>query len=154
MLQLIQSVVGEPDFRLQVIALEVERLVLAKRRWRGVAADGTQFGFELETPLKDGATIWQTDLGRYVVRQRPEAVLQISLEVPPSAAAGIGWAIGNLHLELCAEKERLLALDDPAVRQLLDRLGVAYLATVAIFRAGHFARGEKASHELGPSHRH
>jgi urease accessory protein UreE len=29
----------------------VERLKLAKRRWRGAATDGEEFGFDLEKPL-------------------------------------------------------------------------------------------------------
>ena len=34
------------------IPLTVERRVLAKRRWRGKAEDGTDFGFDLDVPLK------------------------------------------------------------------------------------------------------
>ena len=132
----------------------VDRLRLAKRLWRGVAADGTEFGFELETPLRDGAAIWQTATARYVIRQQPEPVLEISLEVAPSAAAGLGWAIGNLHLELSAEPTRLLAPDDLAVRQLLDRLTVAYKPVMAVFRPGRFARGDRQIHEHGPGHKH
>ena len=33
------------------ISLTVERRVLAKRRWRGEAEDGTDFGFDLVSPL-------------------------------------------------------------------------------------------------------
>ena len=91
---------------------------------------------------------------RYVIRQQPEPVLEIPLDVTPSAAAGIGWAIGNLHLELSAEPTRLFAPDDPAARQLLDRLRVPYRPGAAVFRTGRFARGDRSSHELGPSHRH
>ncbi len=90
-----------------------------------------------------------------MVRQIPEPVVEISLEIAPSAAAGIAWAIGNLHLELQAEPARLLAPDEPAVRQLLERLKMPYTQTTAVFRPGRFARGnQNASHELGPSHRH
>ena len=74
--------------------------------------------------MGEGDVIWQTDVARYVIRQPEEAVVEVSLDLTPSAAAGIGWAIGNLHLELSAEANRLLALDEPAVRQLLDRLKV------------------------------
>ena len=81
-------------------------------------------------------------------------MLEISLEVAPSAAAGIGWAIGNLHMELSAEPTRLLAPDDPAVRQLLDRLSVSYRPISALFRPGRFSRGSQQPHEIGPSHKH
>jgi urease accessory protein len=89
-----------------------------------------------------------------VIRQPAEQLIEISLDVAPSAAAGIGWAVGNLHLELSAEANRLLALDEPAVRQVLDRLKVPYKQTTAIFRPGRFVRGVQSSHELGQSHKH
>jgi urease accessory protein len=146
--------VVSPDPALPEVGLRVDRRTLAKRLWRGVAADGTEFGFELEAPLTPEATIWQTATARYVVRQEPEAVLAVSLAIAPSAAVGIGWAVGNLHLELSADATRLLAPDEPAVRELLGRLSVPFTATTAVFRPGHFKRGALPAQELGPSHRH
>jgi urease accessory protein len=153
-MQLVSGPITQPDPALLEIGLPVARLTLAKRLWRGAAEDGAEFGFELEKPLKHGEVFWQTAAARYVVRQLPEHVVEISLDVAPSAAAGIGWAIGNLHLELASEPARLLALDEPAVRQLLERLQVPFKSTTALFRPGRFARGQLASHELGTSHRH
>ncbi len=153
-MQLINAPLPSPDSGLPEVALTVERITLAKRIWRGVAADGVEFGFELEKPLRHGESFWQTATARYVVQQTPEAVVEVSLDVAPSAAAGIGWAVGNLHLELQAEATRLLAPDEPAVRQLLDRLKVPFTQTTAIFRPGRFARGNQSTHELGPSHKH
>lgn len=155
LLTLVHSPVSQPEPAFAEVALRVDRITLAKRIWRGVAEDGREFGFELETRLKDGDVVFQRDGARYVIRQIPEAVVAISLDVAPSAAAGIGWAVGNLHLELQAEPTRLLALDEPAVRQLLERLKVPFTPTTAVFRPGRFARGDKAAaQELGPSHRH
>jgi urease accessory protein len=136
------------------VLLHADRQTLAKRLWRGAADDGVEFGFQLEAPLRDGEVFWQTAAVHYVVRQRPEPVVEISLAIAPSAAAGIGWAIGNLHLELAAEAHRLLAPDEPAVRQLLERLKVPYAATTGVFRPGRFVRGPQPAHELGASHRH
>ena len=153
-MQLISGPVISPDASLPEIILTVDRLTLAKRIWRGVVEDGAEFGFELTQRLQPGDTFWQTSLARYVVRQQPEAVLEVSLEMAPSAAAGIGWAVGNLHLELQSEPTRLLAPDEPAVRQLFTRLGVAFNPTTAVFRPGRFARGNLSTHELGPSHKH
>lgn len=82
-----------------------------------------------------------TSTVRYVVRQNPEALLAVALDVSPSAAAGIGWAIGNLHVELSAEPSRLLTPDTVATRQLLERLRVPYTITNDLFRPGRFARG-------------
>jgi urease accessory protein len=154
MLKLVAHEVSAPDPTLPEIALRADRFTLAKRLWRGTADDGTEFGFELAAPLKHGDTVFQTATARYVVRQAEEPVVEISLDVAPSAAAGIAWAIGNLHLELSAEPARLLAADEPAVRQLLDRLKVPYRQTTAIFRPGRFARGALPTHDLGPSHQH
>jgi urease accessory protein len=154
MLQLIHVPIVSPDQSLSGITLSVARLTVAKRIWRGTAADGVEFGFELERPLRHGDTFWQTATARYVIAQQPEAVVEVSLQVAPSAAAGIGWAVGNLHLELQAEPTRLLAPDEPAVRQLFERLKVSYTPTTAIFRPGRFARGNQSPDELGPSHKH
>jgi urease accessory protein len=117
-MQLVSGPLGVPDASLPEVPLNVDRLTLAKRLWRGRAEDGAEFGFELEKPLQHGAVFWQTATARYVIQQQPEAVVEIALEMAPSAAAGIGWAVGNLHLELQAESERLLAPDEPAVRPL------------------------------------
>jgi urease accessory protein len=154
-MQLVSAPVTSPDLTLPEIALKVERMTLAKRLWRGVAEDGAEFGFELAAPLKHGETFWQTATAHYVVQQQPEAVLEISLEaVAPSAAAGIGWAIGNLHLEFSSEPTRLLAPDEPALRQLFERLKIPSQPTTAVFRPGRFARGNQSVHELGPGHKH
>jgi urease accessory protein len=151
---IISAPVATPDPALPGVSLRAERLQLAKRIWRGSAEDGTEFGFELAAPLKHGDVFFQSASARYVIEQQPEALVEISLELAPSAAAGIGWAVGNLHLELQAEPTRLLALDEPAMRNLLERLKVPYRPVTAIFRPGRFARGSLPTHELGPSHRH
>jgi urease accessory protein len=154
MLHLVTQVLSTSDGSRPEIALRADRFTLAKRLWRGRADDGTEFGFELTVPLKHGDTVFQSEAARYVVRQGEEPVVVISLDLAPSAAAGIGWAVGNLHLELAAEPTRLIAADEPAVRQLLERLKVPYHATHALFRPGRFARGGLPIHELGPSHQH
>ncbi|MDP3073349.1 MAG: urease accessory protein UreE [Opitutaceae bacterium] len=153
-MHLITAQVAVPAPALPEIKLIIDRLTLAKRRWRGTAEDGQEFGFELEAPLKPGDECFHSATARYVIAQHPEPVVEISLEIAPSAAAGIGWAVGNLHLELQAEPTRLLAPDEPAVRQLLGRLKVPFRPTTAIFRPGRFARGPQPTHDLGPSHQH
>lgn len=154
MLHLVREPVAQPNSGLPEIALRADRFTLAKRLWRGTADDGMEFGFELTAPLKHGDVVFQNSSARYVIKQAEEPVVEISLDVAPSAAAGIGWAVGNLHLELSAEPTRLLAADEPAVRQLLDRLKVPFRQTTAIFRPGRFARGAQPTHDLGPSHKH
>jgi urease accessory protein len=153
-MQLVSGPLASADSSLPEIVLRVERLTLAKRLWRGTAEDGAEFGFELEAPLKHGDAFFQSATARYTVQQHPESVIEVSLDVAPSAAAGIGWAVGNLHLELQSEPTRLLAPDEPAVRQLFERLKVPFKPTTAIFRPGRFARGQQPTHDLGPSHKH
>lgn len=153
-MRLVSEPLTSADPALPEIAVRADRVTLAKRLWRGVADDGTEFGFELGVPLKHGDAVFQTTSARYIVAQHSEPVVEISLTLAPSAAAGIGWAIGNLHLELAAEPTRLLAPDESNVRQLLDRLKVPYRTTTAIFRPGRFARGDQITHELGASHKH
>jgi urease accessory protein len=153
-LKLVHGPLAANDAALPEIAVPVDRITVAKRLWRGVAEDGTEFGFDLNAPLKHGDAVFETPTARYVIRQNPEPVVEVSLDLAPSAAAGIGWAIGNLHLELAAEPTRLIAADEPAVRQLLERLKVPFQPTTAIFRPGRFARGNQTTHELGSSHQH
>lgn len=157
MLQLISAPVVQPDPALPVVELRVERRTVAKRLWRGVAADGAEFGFELSTPLKHGDTVWQTDAARYVIAQEPEAVLEVMIgNLPASATAGIGWAVGNLHLEFSSEATRLLTPDEPAARQLFARIQIEFNPTTAVFRPGRFKRSVTAPlvDELGSSHKH
>lgn len=156
---LIQQPVAEPNVALTRVLVRVDRQKLAKRLWRAVAEDGAEIGCELERPLQPGDTVFQTESTRYVIEQQPERVLEIALSgLPSSAVAGIAWAIGNLHLELMSEPERLITLDENAVRRLLDRIGIRYRETTTVFRPGRFARGEEnqkvPAHELGPSHKH
>lgn len=159
---LIAGPVATPDLSLPAVRLLVDRRRLAKRRWRGRAADGVEFGFALTAPLRPGDTFHERVGVRYVVEQEPEPVLAIALNaLPGAAAAAVGWAVGNLHLELSGEETRLLTPDEPAARQLLARLQIDYVVTEAVFRPGRFKRSAgmvtaapALPHELGSSHRH
>lgn len=154
---LVHAPVVAVDATLSPVELHVDRPTLAKRLWRGVAADGSEFGFELSAPLKPGDTFHQTGTARYMIVQEPEPVLEIPLgNLPASATAGIGWAVGNLHLEFSSEATRLLTPDEPAARQLFARIQVDYTPTTAVFRPGRFKRSVTAPlvDELGSSHKH
>ena len=99
-----------------------ERRQFLKRRWRGVAEDGEEFGFDLESRLPDGAVIWRTPTHDYVVHQEPEVVYVIRFAGVADAAL-IGWRIGNLHLPVEVAGDAVRVLHDPAVRQLCEREG-------------------------------
>ena len=62
-------------------------LTLAKRRWRGTAIDGAEFGFDLVHPLANGDVFAETETAVYRIAQQPEPVLEIPLESDPAAAA-------------------------------------------------------------------
>lgn len=128
-----------------MVAVRADRLKLAKRRWRAQADDGVEFGIDVETPLQDGDAIWATETARYVLRQEPEPVLEIPLDLAPDAAAVIGWSLGNLHLPVEAQPNRLLAPDEPGLRQTLDRLAIHYHPSTEVFRPGRFT-GTLAGH--------
>jgi urease accessory protein len=139
------------DSRLTEIAIPVERRQLAKRLWRAAATDGTEFGFELAGPLAHGAVVFANATTRYVIHQLPEPVLEIPLPPAPDAAAITGWAVGNLHFPIEAQPARLLAPDDTALRQSLERMGIAYRAINEVFRPHRLAAGATPhSHAAGP----
>jgi len=117
----------------QQIILAAERRLFLKRRWRATASDGTDFGFDLEERLCDGAVIWQHDGFDYVVRQVPEIVYRIALDNPGQAAL-VAWKTGNLHLPAQITGDAMLVLHDPAMAQLLEREGWSFSEPVVVFR--------------------
>lgn len=104
------------------VTLSAERRQFLKRRWRGIAEDGTEFGFDLETRLTDGGVIFHEAGKDYIVRQLPETVYEIPLE-SPSQAALVAWKIGNLHLPAQILNHSIRVLHDEAMAQLLAREG-------------------------------
>jgi urease accessory protein len=131
--ELIHHALPEQNAALPTVRIPVERLTLAKRRWRGVAEDGREFGFDLETPLLDHAAIFQSDTATYVLAQKYEPVLEIALGTDSPTAARLGWMIGNLHFQIEVVGEVVRVVDDPAVRQLFERERIAYTACKRVF---------------------
>ncbi len=149
---LIRAALAAVDSALPETAIPLDRLKLAKRRWRANAADGTDFGFEGETPLQHGDSVWTSARTRYVIRQLPEPVIEIALDRKPDASAVLGWIVGNLHFVIEAQPDRLLAPDDPALRQSLERLGIAFRATIGIFQPHRLAAAVAHSHAPANDH--
>jgi urease accessory protein len=150
-MNLVRTRLSAFDAALPEVAVRADRHTLARRLWRGTADDGSEFGFELEAALRDGDVVHAGTSARYVIRQAPEALLEIPLDVAPDAAAVIGWAVGNMHFPVEAQSTRLLAPDDTGLRSSLDRLGIHYHDCVAVFQPHQFA-GSLAGH--GHSHGH
>ena len=141
----IHSAVRLPDRAGTRIELTADRQMLAKRRWRGVAEDGTEFGFDLSEPLRDGAVILESEVSHYVLRQAAEPVLEIALEEAP-VAARIAWALGNLRLPIELEQNVLRVMDDPQVRLYLEREKIAYGIAARVFRP---IKGTPSTHANG-----
>ena len=133
-MHLVQNMVAECSERPanEQIRLVVERRLFLKRRWRGVAEDGTEFGFDLASRLKSGCVIHQTEQADYVVIQEPEAVYQIALRSPDQAAL-VGWKIGNLHFPVEITADAVRVTQDVAVRQLLERENWPYVEATVVF---------------------
>ena len=148
-MNLVSAPLPASDASLAEVSIRADRRKLSKRLWRGTADDGTEFGFELEAPLRHGQVVAQTPSARYVIRQDPEPVIEIPLDVDAAAAAVIGWSVGNLHFAIEAQANRILAPDDTGLRQALDRLGIHYHTGSEVFQPHAFA-GSLSGH----SHHH
>ena len=124
-----------------IVVLTADRGTLAKHRWRGVAQDGREFGFDLDQVLVDGSVFHRGAGKCYVISQASEPVLEIELGRDPVQAAVLAWQIGNLHFPIEVTESVIRSSDDPAIRQMLQREGIAWRPATAVFRpfksAGH-----------------
>src|SRR5437762_915310 len=115
-----------------------------ERRW-GRRRVTTQAGRTLALALPTGSVLTPGDIlhvgpGWYVVI---EAAREPVLAVTPRSreeALRIAFEVGNRHFTLAIDGERLLVPDDPAMDQLLGRLGAAFERVQSVFvpvGAGH-----------------
>jgi urease accessory protein len=128
--------------------LERDAVVLTaeERRWcrRRVT---TQAGRQVALALPTGSVMRPGDV-LYVARDWyvvVEAAAEPVLAVKPTSreeAIRVAFEVGNRHFALAVDGEALLVPDDPAMEQLLSRLGVAWQRTHAAFEP------------LGVTHRH
>lgn len=121
------------------IPLQAARWQLQKKRWRGEAADGQAFGFDLEQPLNHGTVFFQSDTAVYVIEQLSETVLYLPYPHEhhgQAHAAELGWQIGNLHFAAQFLAHGLQVESDPALIQLFERLHLPYEARQAILQLG------------------
>ncbi len=119
--------------------LEADAVVLTaeERRW-GRRRVKTRAGRELQLALPTGTTLTPGDIlhvahGWYV---RVEAAAERVLAVHPAdrhQAVRIAFEVGNRHFTLAVDSDRLLLPQDPAMEQLLTRLGVTFERTEAPF---------------------
>jgi urease accessory protein len=114
------------------IILHAERRLFLKRRWRGNAGDGTEFGFDLDARLIDGCVIFHGGGSDYIVRQLPETVYRVPFESPAHAAL-VAWKTGNLHLPAQILDDAILVLHDEAMANLLQREGWTFSEPEVLF---------------------
>lgn len=141
-MEIIRAPLLKWDESLPPTRIQVERMTLAKRRWRGVGEDDREFGFDLDLPLADGTCVFQTEAARYIITQKYEPVLEVALGADAPASARLGWIIGNLHFPLEVAGSIVRVADDPALRQLFAREHIPFVACKRVF------------HPLSGGHRH
>lgn len=147
-MNLITQAVPKVPENLEIVMVPVDRHKLARRRWRGTAADGTDFGFDVSEALSHGDCVYLTKTHAYMIEQSPEDCFLIQLK-EAQEAAWIGWMIGNLHFKAAFSDEGVLVPDDLAVEQMLDRESIHYHRVERVFQpskqGGH-------SHDHGHAH--
>ena len=132
-MNLITQVLTELPEGLETVPVPVDRHKLARRRWRGAATDGTDFGFDVAEALSNGDCIHVTDTKAYVIEQESEDCFLIALG-EPKEAAWVGWMVGNLHFKASFSNEGVLVQDDLAVEQMLEREHIHYHRVQRIFQ--------------------
>ncbi len=151
-MQLIKQAIEPSATGLPEAELVADRFKLQKRRWRGEASDGTDFGFELAEPLGHGAFFFESETHCYRIRQMPESVLAICLAGDATEAAETGWQIGNLHMPVQVVGGEIRISDDPAVRQLFTSMGIAFAIKDEIFQPMKGSNGAGHSHDHSHDH--
>jgi urease accessory protein len=142
----------------ELAALERDPLVLTaeERRW-GRRRVTTRAGRTLALALPTGSQLTPGDIlyvgpGWYVpIEAAPEPVLAVAPRSREESLR-VAFEVGNRHFTLALDGERLLVPDDPAMDQLLTRLGVAYERTVARFVP--LGAGHRHAHETVQGHAH
>ena len=107
------------------VVVRVCRVDLWKRRWRSVAEDGTGVAVALESPAKNGETLWGEE-GCFRVVQTPEEVVAIEMPAGVEMAAKIGWYLGNRHIPVEVRSDEMVVENFPSLTDSLERIGIAH----------------------------
>ena len=130
----------------ELSGLERDALVLTaeERRW-GRRRVTTRAGRALALALPTGSVLTPGEIlhvgaGWFVVIEAaPEPVLAVTPRSRDEAIR-VAFEVGNRHFTLAIDGDRLLVPEDPAMDQLLTRLGVAFERVRSVFvpvGAGH-----------------
>jgi urease accessory protein len=107
------------------------------RRWtrrKAQTTAGREIGlaFPTGTVLTVGSVLWMADEWYLQVEAAPEPVIAV-YPAAYAEALRICFEVGNRHFSVALDVERLLVPDDTAMVQLLDRLGVRWEKTEAVY---------------------
>jgi len=115
------------------VPLAVDRHTLAKRRWRGVAADGREFSFVLEEPLVHGAVFHASKTSFYVLLQEPERIVEVPLGSAANATR-VAWLFGSHHFPIEVKNGTIRVADSAAVRKLFVREHISFKERKGVFQ--------------------
>ena len=101
-MQLVRQPIEPSAAELPEVELVADRFKLQKRRWRGQAEDGSDFGFELSEPLEHGAFVRRMGV---VIHLAAHALAWLQ-----NVTLGEGHRVGAPLREEIATKERARAL--------------------------------------------
>jgi urease accessory protein len=132
-MEIIREPLAAPGRSVIEVMLPVDRHTISKLRWRGVAEDGKEFGFDLSEPIHDNEAFFYLDGTTYIIAQQPEAVLEIAVPPARADAARIGWLVGNLHFSIEVTTDVIRVADDSALRQVLLREDIAFEEVSRVF---------------------
>ena len=121
-------------------------LTWEERRWtrkRVLTSAGREVALALPTGsvLRPGAVIALEADWYLAVEGRPEPVLAITPR-DRTEAIRVAFDVGNRHFSLALDGDVILVPDDPAMEQLVQRLGVPWERRAAVY------------HPIGGGHRH
>ncbi|QXD23228.1 hypothetical protein F7C95_15035 [Opitutia bacterium ISCC 51] len=138
------------------VSIPVDRHKLARKRWRGKAADDTDFGFDVAEALNHGDCVLVEAHTAYVIEQAPEPCFLVPMG-EGQQAAWLGWMIGNLHFKAAFSDKGILVQDDLAVEQMLERESIAFERVTRVFqpsKSGGHSHDHDHDHDHGHSHGH
>ena len=113
------------------------RLTWEERRWgrrRLTTVKGREVALALPTGsvLRAGQILAVEPEWYLEVESAPEPVIAVFPRAPAEALR-LAFEVGNRHFSLALEPDALLVPDDPAMEQLLTRLGAKWERRTAIF---------------------
>ena len=115
-----------------VLCLTAEERRWNRRRVRTRAGRELALALPTGTRLEPGDVLHLEATWYVAVEAAPEPVLAVAPRSREEALR-VAFEVGNRHFTLALDGERLLVPDDPAMTQLLTRLGVSWQRETAVF---------------------